>query len=74
MNTKNSPAGGSPAERPVRRQAPKRAALTPHQKIARAFQRKTGVLLTAADVYALGFDDAIMTRARNDDLGDSEDA
>ncbi len=53
---------------------PKRAGLTPHQKIARAYKRKTGVSLTAEDVRALGFDDAIMTRARNDDLGESEDA
>ena len=47
--------------------------LTPHQKIARAHRRGTGCRLTRDDCYKLGFDDAIMTRADNDDRGESAD-
>lgn len=45
---------------------------TPHQKIMRAFRRKTGVRLTADEVWHLGMDDAISTCAANDDENEIE--
>jgi hypothetical protein len=48
--------------------------LTPWQRIARAAQRDTGIRLSADEVFRLSMDDAIMRRAKLDDLGvDSEE-
>ncbi|HEX2652983.1 MAG TPA: hypothetical protein VHN11_04960 [Xanthobacteraceae bacterium] len=46
--------------------------LTPHQKIVWAARRGTGCRLTAEDCWVLGvMDDAIVTRAVSDDMGES---
>jgi hypothetical protein len=47
--------------------APKGQRLTPYQKIVRAGERGTGVMLTAADVAAMRVDTAIRFRAELDD-------
>ncbi len=40
---------------------------TPYQRIMRAHENGTGVRLTYDDVFLMGLDDAIATRASNDD-------
>lgn len=53
-----------------------RRRLTPWQKIMRAYDDPRGVRglrLTADDVMLLGGDDAIATKAGNDDLDDDAD-
>mgnify|MGYP000296510414 CR=1 FL=1 len=47
-----------------------RKKLTPYQRIMREAQRGRGVRLSADDVWALSFDDAISTRASHDDEAD----
>lgn len=41
--------------------------MTPHQKIMRAAKRGTGCRLTADEVIQLSMDDAVATRAANDE-------
>ena len=50
-----------------------RLRLTPHQKIMRAAKRRTGLRLTAAEIFALSCDSAIATRGELDDEGRDED-
>ncbi len=47
--------------------------MTPHQKIMRAFRRQKGLRLNATEVRELAIDDAISTRAANDDETDAEE-
>ncbi len=45
--------------------------LTPHQKVARAAKLGRGVRLSADEAFLLGeMDDAVATRAENDDEAD----
>lgn len=48
--------------------------MTPHQRIARAARRGTGLRLTADEVWDLWEDDAIRTRADADDERDERRA
>jgi hypothetical protein len=46
---------------------PRRTKLTPWQRIVRASERGHGVKLSRHDAWLLAGDDAIATKARNDD-------
>jgi len=50
-----------------------RKKLTPWQKIIRAADNDKGTYLTPEDCYRLGFDNAIRTRAEQDDFPEYEE-